>query len=70
MEKQTTKMKEGEKQKKTAEEIITHNMIRQEEMEMENETLLKQVQVEDARENKILEKRGESKYTLQFIESF
>lgn len=63
-------MKEGEKMRKTAEEIITHDMLRKDELERECAQLDHQVQLEDLKEQAIIEKRSESKYTLKFIEVF
>ncbi|KAL4489268.1 hypothetical protein ABPG72_006332 [Tetrahymena utriculariae] len=69
-EKQMVKMKSGEKIKKTAEEIISHDMIRQDELEKEVQMLQQVIQKEVMKQQTIIEKRSESKYILKYIDCF
>ncbi|KAL4455776.1 hypothetical protein ABPG74_003186 [Tetrahymena malaccensis] len=69
-EKQMVKMKSGEKIKKTAEEIISHDMIRQDELEKEVQMLQQVIQNEIMKQQAIIEKRSESKYILKYIDCF
>ncbi|EAR91596.1 hypothetical protein TTHERM_00392650 (macronuclear) [Tetrahymena thermophila SB210] len=69
-EKQMVKMKSGEKIKKTAEEIISHDMIRQDELEKEIQMLQQVIQKEVIKQQTIIEKRSESKYILKYIDCF
>ena len=63
-------MKNGEKLKKIAEEIISHEMMRKDEMEKENEQLVQVINQEEIQTQNIINKRMQTKYSIKYIQFF